>query len=132
MDVTIEQLLLGVSVLLLLSVLSSTASGRLGVPALLLFLAIGMLAGSDGPGGIHFDDPFLAQSIGVVALADLLHTSGPIAVVVAGLLIENYGRHWGHVQGDEGTARQFLGVVGRAVEHGLVRADRGGGARAEF
>ncbi|MCP9440673.1 MAG: potassium/proton antiporter [Nitrospira sp.] len=76
MDVTIEQLLLGASILLLLSVLAGTASGRLGVPALLLFLAIGMLAGSDGPGGIHFDDPFLAQSIGVVALAFILFAGG--------------------------------------------------------
>ncbi|MCP9464562.1 MAG: potassium/proton antiporter [Nitrospira sp.] len=76
MDVTIEQLLLGASVLLLLSVLSSTASGRLGVPALLLFLAIGMLAGSDGPGGIHFDNPFLAQSIGVLALTFILFAGG--------------------------------------------------------
>ena len=53
---TIEYLLLGASGLLLLCVIASKASGRLGVPALLLFLIIGMLAGSDGPGGIHFDN----------------------------------------------------------------------------
>lgn len=47
---TIEYLLLGASGLLLLCVIASKASGRLGVPALLLFLIIGMLAGSDGPG----------------------------------------------------------------------------------
>ena len=45
-----EYILLGVAVLLLLSVISSKASTQLGVPTLVLFLAIGMLAGSDGPG----------------------------------------------------------------------------------
>lgn len=73
---TIEHLLLGASILLLLSVIGSKASRWLGVPVLLLFLAIGMLAGSDGPGGIHFDNPWLAQSIGVVALAFILFAGG--------------------------------------------------------
>jgi cell volume regulation protein A len=76
MTFTIEYLLLGASGLLLLSVIASKASGRLGVPALLLFLAIGMLAGSDGLGGIHFDNPWLAQSLGVVALAFILFAGG--------------------------------------------------------
>ena len=56
------------SVLLLLSVLASRASGKLGVPALLLFLMIGVMAGPQGPGHIQFDDPQTAQSIGIVAL----------------------------------------------------------------
>lgn len=76
MALTIEYILLAASALLLLSVIASKASGRLGVPALLLFLIIGMLAGSDGPGGIHFDDPWLAQSLGVVALACILFAGG--------------------------------------------------------
>jgi cell volume regulation protein A len=71
-----EYVLLGASVLLLLSILASKASGRLGVPALLLFLVIGMLAGSDGPGGIYFDDARLSQSLGVVALALILFAGG--------------------------------------------------------
>ncbi len=74
--ITIEQILIGVSVLLLLSLLASNVSGRFGIPALLVFLAIGMLAGSDGPGGIYFDDPWLAQTIGVVALIFILFTGG--------------------------------------------------------
>jgi len=76
MTLPIEYLLLGASVLLFLSVIASKASGHTGVPALLLFLAIGMLAGSDGPGGIHFDDPWLAQSLGVVALTFILFAGG--------------------------------------------------------
>ncbi|MEJ5199489.1 MAG: potassium/proton antiporter [Anaerolineae bacterium] len=72
----LEYLLLGAALLLLVSVLASKASGRLGVPALLLFLLIGMLAGSDGPGGIYFDDPRLAGSLGVVALAFILFAGG--------------------------------------------------------
>lgn len=71
-----EYFFLAVSILLFLSVLASKASGRLGVPALLLFLIIGMLSGSDGVGGIYFDDPFLAQSLGVAALLSILFSGG--------------------------------------------------------
>jgi cell volume regulation protein A len=71
-----EHLLLAASVLLLVSVIASKTSGRLGVPALLLFLVIGMVAGSEGPGGIAFDDPHLAQTLGVLALALILFAGG--------------------------------------------------------
>jgi cell volume regulation protein A len=72
----IEYILLATALLLALSVLASKASSRLGVPALLLFLLLGMLAGSDGPGGIEFDDAWLAQSLGVVALVFILFAGG--------------------------------------------------------
>ncbi|MBM4441310.1 MAG: potassium/proton antiporter [Candidatus Rokubacteria bacterium] len=71
-----ESLLLVASVLLLVSIIASKSTGRLGVPALLLFLVIGMLAGSEGPGGIAFDDPGLAQALGVLALALILFAGG--------------------------------------------------------
>ena len=71
-----DEWLLVSSVLLLLSILAWKVSSRLGIPALVLFLAIGMLAGSDGPGGIYFDDALLAQSVGVVALAFILFAGG--------------------------------------------------------
>lgn len=74
--ISFEYQLLIVAILLLLSVLASRASSRLGVPALLMFLAIGMLAGSDGPGGIYFDNAQVAQSLGVVALALILFSGG--------------------------------------------------------
>ncbi len=62
--------------LVLIGVLASKLSSRFGVPALLLFLAVGMLAGSDGPGGIDFDNAELAQSLGIVALAVILFAGG--------------------------------------------------------
>ena len=63
-------------VLVLVSILASKASGRSGVPALLLFLGIGMLAGSEGIGGIYFDNAELARAVGVVALALILFSGG--------------------------------------------------------
>ncbi len=73
---TIEQILIIAAILLLLGVVASKASSKLGVPALLLFLLIGMLAGSEGPGRIPFDNARLAQSVGVVALAFILFAGG--------------------------------------------------------
>jgi cell volume regulation protein A len=73
---SLEQLLLVAALLLFVAVGASKVSGRLGIPSLLLFLAIGMLAGSDGPGGIWFDNAWLAQSLGVVALALILFAGG--------------------------------------------------------
>ena len=62
--------------LLFLGVLASVISDRFGVPALLLFLAVGMLAGSEGPGGIYFDDASIAQLVGILALAFILFSGG--------------------------------------------------------
>ena len=73
---SIEYILLAASVLLLVSIVASKISARLGIPALLLFLAVGMLAGSEGLGGIYFDDPFVAQFLGVVALVFILFAGG--------------------------------------------------------
>lgn len=71
-----DYILLGTAILLLLGVVASKASGRLGVPALVLFLALGMLAGSEGIGGIYFADAALSQSLGVVALVFILFSGG--------------------------------------------------------
>ena len=72
----LELLLVLACVLVLLSILASKVSRRSGVPAFLLFLAIGMLAGSEGLGGVYFDDAGLARSVGVVALALILFSGG--------------------------------------------------------
>lgn len=76
MNLTIENILLVGSLLLLVSIIAGKTSYKFGVPVLLLFLAIGMLAGSDGIGGIRFDDPKLAQFIGVVSLNFILFSGG--------------------------------------------------------
>lgn len=76
MEWTSEQIFLGISILLILSIMASKLSEYLGVPSLLLFLIIGMLAGSDGPGGIHFDDPYLTQTLGIGALVSILFSGG--------------------------------------------------------
>lgn len=71
-----DHLLLVGSLLLLFSIIASKSTGRLGVPSLVIFLAIGMLAGSDGIGGIHFNDPQLTQWLGVIALTFILFSGG--------------------------------------------------------
>lgn len=65
-----------VGLLLVVSILASKSAGRLGIPALLLFLLIGALAGSEGPGGIEYDDPASAQFVGVIALVLILFAGG--------------------------------------------------------
>ncbi|MFZ5484765.1 MAG: potassium/proton antiporter [Pseudomonadota bacterium] len=72
----IDQLVLAGAALLLLAILASAASYRLGMPLLLVFLAVGMLAGEDGPGGIVFNDVEIAYSLGSVALAVILLGGG--------------------------------------------------------
>jgi cell volume regulation protein A len=73
---SIELLFVALAAFLLLSIVGSKAATKTGVPVLLLFLALGMLAGSDGPGGFYFDNPWLSQSVGVVALAFILFSGG--------------------------------------------------------
>ncbi|MDD1648979.1 MAG: cation:proton antiporter [Methylococcaceae bacterium] len=68
--------MLAAGTLLLLSVLANRLSDNFGVPALIMFLLVGMLAGSDGIGGIHFDNPAAANFVGVIALAYILFSGG--------------------------------------------------------
>jgi cell volume regulation protein A len=62
--------------LLLVATLLSPVSQRLGVPVLLLVLAVGMAAGSEGLGRIPFDDHRLAFRAGIVALVLILFDGG--------------------------------------------------------
>ncbi|MBF0324172.1 MAG: potassium/proton antiporter [Alphaproteobacteria bacterium] len=68
--------LLVLSGLVTLSIFSSLLSFRVGAPLLLVFLAVGLLAGEDGLGGIRFDDVGTAYAIGTVALAIVLFDAG--------------------------------------------------------
>ena len=72
----IDSLNLGTGILLLLGIASSKLSNRLGVPVLVLFLILGMLAGSEGIGGIPFENYRLAHAIGTLALALILFDGG--------------------------------------------------------
>ncbi len=76
MTLTTENILLIGSLLLLLSVVVGKTSYKFGVPTLLLFLVIGMLAGSEGLIGINFNDPKIAQFIGIVSLNFILFSGG--------------------------------------------------------
>ncbi|MBP8967172.1 MAG: potassium/proton antiporter [Paludibacteraceae bacterium] len=75
MELAVEFYFLVASVLLILSIVAGKTGYRFGVPALLLFLLIGILAGSDGL-GIEFNSPKQAQLVGVVALNIILFSGG--------------------------------------------------------
>lgn len=76
MSLTIEHFLLITSTLLLISVLAGRTSNKYGVPTLLLFIAIGMLAGSEGLGHLAFDSFSVAQAIGIMSLNFILFSGG--------------------------------------------------------
>ena len=69
-------MLLLVGAILAASIVVGLGASRTGVPSLVAFLAIGMLLGSDGPGGIAFDDAELARTVGVIGLAAILFEGG--------------------------------------------------------
>jgi cell volume regulation protein A len=71
------------------------------VPGLLLFLGLGMLAGSQGIGGIHFNDAELARTLGTIALVLIIFEGG----LTAG---------WSEIRPVLGTAAS-LGTIGTAV-----------------
>ncbi|SFD13398.1 potassium/proton antiporter [Algibacter pectinivorans] len=108
MNLTIENILLVGSLLLLVSIIAGKTTYKFGVPTLLLFLFIGMLAGSDGIGGIRFDNPQLAQFIGIVSLNFILFSGG-------------LDTNWKDVKPilKEGVVLSTLGVLLTAVSLGV-------------
>lgn len=76
MEITPGNIILVGSILLLISIFAGKTSYRFGVPTLILFLLVGILAGSEGIGGIDFNDPAIAQFIGIVSLNFILFSGG--------------------------------------------------------
>src|SRR5690554_255161 len=108
MHLTTENILLIGSILLFISIILGKTTYRFGIPTLVLFLAIGMLAGSEGIGRIHFDNPKIAQFIGIVSLNFILFSGG-------------LDTNWKSVKPilKEGIALSTLGVLFTAVSLGL-------------
>lgn len=106
-----EPLVLVGALLLLGGVILSKTSARLGVPSLLLFLVLGMLAGPDGALGIEFGDFELAQGYGVVALAFILFSGG-------------LSTEWQRIRPvlAPGVALASVGVLGSALALGALAA----------
>ena len=71
-----NEILLIVSVLLISAILLNKIGGKFGVPSLLIFILVGIMAGSDGIGGIYFEDFYLSQFIGIVAISYILFMGG--------------------------------------------------------
>jgi potassium/hydrogen antiporter len=70
------ELLLVAGALLALGILATLVAGQLRVPGLVLFLALGMVIGSDGLGLIEFDDVELTRTIGIIAISLILFEGG--------------------------------------------------------
>ena len=63
-------------ILLIISVLSSKLLYRFGIPTLLIFISLGMLLGSDGIGGIYFDNYEIAQQLSTLSLVFIMFYGG--------------------------------------------------------
>jgi cell volume regulation protein A len=94
-------LILIAGVLLAAGIAGALIADRMRVPGLLLFLGLGMLAGSEGVGGLHFDDARLARTLGTIALVLILFEGG----LTAG---------WSEIRPVLGTAAS-LATIGTAV-----------------
>ncbi|MFZ0219646.1 MAG: potassium/proton antiporter [Candidatus Aquirickettsiella sp.] len=75
MDISYQIILVG-ALLLLVSIVVTNFSSRIGMPILLVFIIVGMLAGGQGPGGIQFQNIYQAHLMGTIALAIILLDAG--------------------------------------------------------
>jgi potassium/hydrogen antiporter len=102
------ELILVAGALLAAGIGGALLADRVRIPGLLLFLGLGMLAGSEGIGGIEFDDAELARTLGTIALVLILFEGG----LTAG---------WSEIRPVLGTAASLatVGTVVTAVIAGL-------------
>ncbi len=103
------ELILVAGGLLAAGIVGALLADRVRIPGLLLFLGLGMLAGSEGIGGIHFDDTELARTLGTIALVLILFEGG----LTAG---------WAEIRPVLGTAASLatVGTVVTALLAGLA------------
>jgi cell volume regulation protein A len=95
------ELILVAGALLAAGILGALLADRIRIPGLLLFLGLGMLAGSEGIGGIEFDNVELARTLGTIALVLILFEGG----LTAG---------WSEIRPVLGTAAS-MATVGTAI-----------------
>src|SRR3954454_13846285 len=100
------ELILVAGALLAAGILGALLADRIRIPGLLLFLGLGMLAGSEGVGGIEFDDEELARTLGTIALVLILFEGG----LSAG---------WAEIRPVLGTAAS-LATIGTALTAGIA------------
>src|SRR5258705_5677120 len=100
------ELILIAGALLAAGILGALRADRVRIPGMLLFLGLGMLAGSEGIGGIEFSDTELARTLGTIALVLILFEGG----LTAG---------WSEIRPVLGTAAS-LATVGTAVTAGIA------------
>src|ERR687898_897086 len=70
------ELILVAGLLLAAGIVAALIANRLRFPGLILFLALGMLIGSEGPGGVEFDDAELTRTLGTIGLVLILFEGG--------------------------------------------------------
>jgi potassium/hydrogen antiporter len=92
--------------LLAVAIIAAKVADRVRVPGLLLFVALGMLVGSDGPGGVEFENAELTRTLGTIGLVLILFEGG----LSAG---------WGEIRPVIGTAIS-LAVIGTVVTAALT------------
>ncbi len=110
------ELILVAGALLAAGILGALLADRIRIPGLLLFLGLGMLAGSEGIGGIEFDNVELARTLGTIALVLILFEGG----LTAG---------WGEIRPVLGTAAS-LATIGTAITACVGGACREAGSSA--
>lgn len=72
----LNEILLIASILLISAIIFNKIGGKFGVPSLVIFILVGILAGSDGILGIYFEDFTLAQFVGIIAISYILFMGG--------------------------------------------------------